>query len=1060
MSSLSDPNSKGEAVLLATERRQLTVVFIDIVDATSLSERLDPEDFFFVLRTYREICDQSIRNFGGHIARMVGDGLLAYFGYPSAHEDDAERAVRAGLSIVTAIKEHEFSTSEVGCIQLQVRIGVNTGLVVVGSITGGPDKEQQEVFGTPAHVAARLQASAPPNGLVIGPATYELVRGAFLCQSQEAQTFKGLKDAIPTWQVEGVEQSESRFERRQTAPLTPLVGRERESAALLKLWESAVAGSGEVVVVSGEPGIGKSRLIQNLRTMLSGTPNETLYFQCSPLQTSTPLAPFVEHLRRAAGFDHGDSAEDMVAKVRRLLMPWLAGNEAAVGVYCALMSVPASEHYRPADLRSPQERSHALDVVVNVSAELSRRRPVLMIVEDVQWIDPTSVELLERLLPSITRERILLVLTHRSDHEPYWLARRNVHSILLNKLNESESEQIVRDVLGGAKLSRVALRKIIERTDGIPLFVEEFTRAVRRSELPDNQQRSGRDLSEPIVPASISDSLMERLDRLGDAKHVAQVASIFGRQFELEELSDLLDRSEREVSEAVGRLETENVLYRRAKAPHTTFIFKHAMIQELAYASLLKEARTALHAHVAKRLESKGSGHELAILGYHYSRAGMFPEAIGARLKAGQEALARSAVKEAVANLQNGIELLSKLPLSPERFQAELALQSNLAMAYTALAGWAGPEVDKQYGRALELCQSYGTVREKSIVLWGVSIARLVNSELVKSLELSLEFIQLADEWGDEEASLMARTAALLANFFLGRLPEALFFAEEVCERYNPEAHSTLVRLYQHDPKVVALVYAGHIHWLLGQPSEARNSCEAARQLARILGHPFMLAFALILGSCDHLYERELDANLGCVEEGLKLAKEHSLWMFEVFGPLWATPAIAARDKAALNDLNKMLTQLLDYHCYLQAPLYQILLATEFARIHQVERARSLASAAEELLRQTGERWLEPEIHRVSACLCCMQPGADDDRASELFRRSLASARELKAPGWELRAAITFSQFLDDRGRRAEAVLLLTEARGKFRAGESSFDLREADHLLQSWGPPQLAQAI
>jgi predicted ATPase len=558
---------------------------------------------------------------------------------------------------------------------------------------------------------------------------------------------------------------------------------------------------------------------------------------------------------------------------------------------------------------------------------------------------------------------------------------------------------------------------------------------------------------------------MERLDRLGDAKRVAQVASIFGRQFELEELLDLLDLSELQVHRALRRLETENILHLRRQAPHATFIFKHAMIQELAYASLLKEARTALHARVASRLErlsSNGNGHELAILGYHYSRAGMFPEAIGARLKAGQQALARSAAKEAVANLQNGIELLSKLPLSTERFQAELALQSSLAMAYTALAGWAGPEVDKQYGRALELSRSYGTVREKSIVLWGVSIAKLVNSELVKSLELSLEFIQLADEWRDDEASLMARTAALLANFFLGRLPEALVFAEEVCERYDPEAHSTLVRLYQHDPKVVALVYAGHIQWLLGHPGDARAACEAARQLARSLGHPFMLAFALILGSCDHLYERDLAANLECVEEGVKLAKEHSLWMYEVFGPLWATPAIAARDPspATLDELHSMLTKLLNYHCYLQAPLYQIFLAAEFARAHQLERARSLASDAEELMKQTGERWLEPEIYRVSAYLSSMNPEADDDRAAELFRRALTSARQLNALGWELRVAITFSRFLEDRGRRAEACSLLTQTRNKFRAGESSFDLREADHLLQSWGRPQLAEAI
>jgi predicted ATPase len=431
----------------------------------------------------------------------------------------------------------------------------------------------------------------------------------------------------------------------------------------------------------------------------------------------------------------------------------------------------------------------------------------------------------------------------------------------------------------------------------------------------------------------------------------------------------------------------------------------------------------------------------------------MFPEATAAWLKAGQEALGRSAIKEAVANCREGIELLSKLPLSAERFQMELALQSSLAMAYTALAGWAGPQVDQPYGRALELCRSHGTVREKSIVLWGVALAKLVNAELLKSLELAEEFVQLADGWGDQEASLMARTAALLANFFLGRLPEALALAKQVCTRYDSGSYSSLVQLYQHDPKVVALVYLGHIHWLLGHPSDARACCEAARQLARNLDHPFMLAFALILGSCDYLYERDLPANLESVEKGVRIAKQHSLWMYEVFGPLWATPAFAARDNdsATLDQLHGMLTKLLDNGCYLQAPLYQVLLATEFARVNQLEKARSLASSAEQLMTRTGERWLEPEVYRAAACLYCMDTEADYEKATELFQRALISARELKAPGWELRAAISFSRFLEGRGRRGEACSLLSEARRNFPSQETSIDLGEADHLLQSW---------
>ncbi len=1041
------------------ERRQLTVVFIDIVDSTSLSERLDPEEFFSVLREYRDLCDRLIQKFGGVIARTVGDGLLAYFGLPQAHADDPENAVHASLAIATAMRKHEFATSELGPVRLGVRIAVNTGVVVVGSLTGDASAEPRDVFGTSANIAAKLQGAAPPNGVIIGPATHDLVKGAFRCSRLGEQQIKGVRKPIVVWRVDAAAHKEGRFEKARTAPLTPMIGRAAECSKLIDLWQRAVAGSGDVVVVSGGKGIGKSRLIQALRMALVGVEKETLHFQCSSLQVKTPLAPLIERDRHQAGLELDDSAEEMVGKLQAMLAAATADTQTPIPYYGALHSIPACAGYAPADLSSPKELERALQVITNVVTSLSRRRPVLIIVEDVQWIDPTSVVLLERLMARIDRERLLLIISHHDQEDPYWLAERKALPMPLTKLEPRECERMVQAVAGDVALPRGVVRSILDRADGVPLYIEACTRSVLEAAVQqdsgDRRVGSAR-LKEPVVPPSLHDPLMERLDLLGPAKRIAQVASIFGRQFDFKSLLHIADMSKRSLAAGLQSLEEAGLLTRQRKPPGTVFIFKHAMIQEVAYGSLLKETRTELHARAVawlRQVDAGSGGSRLAVLGYHYSRAGLIADAVGAWLEAGKEALARSANREAIANLWEGLELVAKLP-AEDRHQLELVLQAHLGMAYTAMVGWAGPQVDQPFNRALELCRSYGSAREKAFVLWGVTIAALVNSQLEKALEFANEFTGLAEQWDDEEALLMANATAVLANFFRGRLQQARMAARLVCERYNQRVHGGLVHKCQHDPKVVALVYLGHIEWLLGNPQESKAACDAARQLARELGHPFMLAFALILGSCDHLYERDHAANLACVEEGVQLAKEYGLTLYGSFGPLWAIPSLVGRDASALDSLSGLLSTLLEHNYYLQAPLYQVFLAAEFGRTGQVAKGRSLAHAALTLMQRTGERWFEPEVFRVSGVLASLPPDADPVGAARFFQRSLDSARSLGTTGWELRTAISFARVLKQRGQADKARGLLIEVKGKFPASITSADLREAGILLEELANP------
>ena len=1043
-----EPGAGDQRSILAAERRQLTVVFIDIVDATSLSERLDPEEFISIVRAYRNVCNGHIRRYGGYIAQTVGDGLLAYFGLPRAREDDSECAVHAALAIAADMSERRYSM--IDSMHLKLRIAVNTGTVVVSGVIA--DSQQREVFGTPVHIAARLQNIAPPNGVVLGPATHDLVAKAFTCEYFGQHDLKGLAQPVTAWLVQGVAATESRFEKTRATPVLPMIGRNPERAKLAELWSEVTAGFGRIAVLSGEPGIGKSRIIQQFRVSLTHV--ETLHLQCSPLHTTAPLAPEIERLRRAAGFHQSESAAQMLTKLRKLLAIAIPNSDDAIRYYGALLSIPACDGFTPANLSSARERDRALETLKRVLLALSRIRPVLMIVEDVQWIDPTSIELFNRVCRDVDSVRIFIVITHRAESIPEWLKKSKVVAIPISKLSDEESEQLVRAVTAAQLLPGKFVRNIIERTDGVPLFIEEVSRAFVESLTRQGQQdHVGTAPAELMVPATIQDLLMGRLDSLGDYKRIAQVASIFGPQFEFDGLQFISGLSRDALQRGLDELVSFGTIRPRVRLSDTHFAFRHVMIQETAYASMLKEERRDLHARAAawlNRFDARDESGQLALRGHHYSRAGMIAEAVTAYMAAGSAAMRRSAYKEVIANLSEGLRLAAMLEPSPQRSKLEIAFHSKIAMAHAALKGWWHPHVDEAYGRAVELCRHHGSVRDKSVVLWGLTMARLVSSQLGEALEYARELLALSGSSRSDETKLMADTSMLVVNFFLGNFLDARNYAQQVFQLYDPEVHRSLLQVYQHDPKIVSLVYAGHVEWLLGRPNCAMTYCQDARLAARELGHPFMLSYALILGSFDHIYQRNHAANLACVEEGLANAREHKLPLYEVFGPLWAIPAMSERDPsgAVLEKLRNLISTLVENKYYLQAPLYLTFLAAEYGRLGAVERGRDLARLAEDLMRQTGERWFEPEVYRVRANLLAQEPNADPVNALEYFQRALESAKVSRALGWEIRIASDLANFSATLGDVCNAIETLAATLERFSAKESSWDLKQAYSLL------------
>jgi class 3 adenylate cyclase/DNA-binding MarR family transcriptional regulator len=1033
------------------ERRQMTVMFIDVADSTALSERIDPETFFAIMQGYGAICKACVQRYGGNLAQSFGDGLLFYFGVPQAHEDDAERAVQAGFAILEAMAAETFETRDLGPVRLTVRIAVNTGQVVIGPLEG----IGTGVFGTSTVVAARLQNFAPPNAIVIGATTHELVRGTFRCESLGRIHLKGIEGTTETWQVLASLNPESRFARKHTLPLSPMYGRTDQLAHLNALWRETLTGHGQVAAISGEPGIGKSRLVLEFRNSLKGTEHGILFFQCSPLYCNTPVAPIIEQVRRDARISSADQPSQALAKLKALFDGSMGSSQTVLPYYGAILSIPPCDGYEPADLSLPGARERMLQVIADVPAAMARDRPILIVIEDAQWIDPTSRRLTALLLSRISSERVMYVITHRDTPPVDITGGTNITDIALSRLSPDACAQLIENIAGGARLPRFLLDRIVKRTDGIPLVIEEVTRTVLNSgalERVGNDLKVRKSLPEPLLPATLQDSLRERLDSLGPAKLVAQVASVLGREFTFKALQEISGLSRPALMRALDNLAAAGLIRERSAVDSRRYLFNHAMIQEEAYASLLQDTRRQLHQRAAAWLTKEIAGRDseqVAVLAYHYARAELPEKATAYWLEAGQAAMRRSAALEAIAHLNEGLLALKRWPKPAETFAIEIELQLHMAMSYIGLEGWSGRHTDAAYRRALELSRRHGNLRQKSMALWGVSRS-LMLTDLEASLKLAQEYLALGEAAGDEEIALMAHTALTTSNFYLGHLTAARHSVEYVLSHYRFRDHRTMVNRYQHDPKIVALVFGGHIHWLLGEARKGRNCCRKARRLAQRIGHPFMLALTYVVGASDHLYNHELEAGWSSIEEGMRHAETHGLIAYRDFAPLWAIEAAMAHDssEANLDKLAACLDRLLRYDVYLTVPFYQACLAVQMGRYRRHDKALELTNSALKIMRRTRETWFEPEIHRIRGVLLDAPQVKNSARAQTAFRRSLREARQRKMLGWELRTALTYADFLRLRGRQSEADKLLKQVTGKFAAGEISAELREARRQL------------
>jgi class 3 adenylate cyclase/predicted ATPase len=1039
------------------ERRQLTVMFCDLVGSTSLSARLDPEDMREIIGAYRRCCAELIEGAGGFVAKYMGDGVLAYFGYPQAHEDDAEWAVRAALGLTAAIPTLQIRSDA----PLQVRVGIATGLVVVGDLVGRGDAQERGVVGDTPNLAARLEALADPGRVVIAEGTRRLARGLFDYDDLGRVPLKGLSDPVQAWRVLGLRAVESRFEAQHETSLTPLVGRDEELDLLLRRWRRAASGEGCVVLLSGEPGIGKSRLTVALEERLGNERHTRLRRFCSPQHGDSALYPIVMQLERAAGFARHDAPQARLDKLESLLGAQ-PGHESDLQLLAELLSIPTGDRWPPLDWTPQRKKEKTFEALLRQVEMLSRRQPVLAVYEDVHWIDPSSRELLDMTVVRVADLPVLLVITFRPEFHPPWTGLSHVSTLSLGRLGRREGAALAALVANESPLTEDITAEIVERTDGIPLFVEELTKAVLEAGA---QGAGGKEtlaaapLSALSVPATLHASLIARLDRLGPAaKETAQVAAVIGREFSYELLMPVAEKSEPDLRSALDRLAHSGLVFCRGMPPQATFVFKHALVRDAAYGTLLRGRRQALHARVVAALEQQFPdvvATEPERLAQHCAEAGLAEKAIGYCLMAGQRSLARSATAEAVAQLRRGLALLSGVGDDGRRLEQELELQSALGRALMATMGHGSAEMADAYARARELCERLQRRQQLVPVLFGQCMYEFARGELDLALEHAAAMRRLAEAENDSRVLVTSCRMIGQLQWWRGEFGDARARLEEGLALFDPADRPFYAAVSLQDAQAQMLNFLSGVLGALGYLDQSRARADEALAVARRLAQPFTLALALWRSVPDMVRVGRSDiasesAALTRAEELEALVAEQNFRGLRGVGLIhrgWCRAAMG-QTQEGIALLEEGFAVYRKSEMRLALSWYLTLLADADRRAGRSAVALAPLAEALDAVDAYQERWFEAEIHRLRGEL--LLETEDHASAEACFRTAIDIARRQNAKLWELRSSVSLAWMLRDQGKRREARDLLAPVYDWFTEGFGTPDLIEAKALLDA----------
>jgi DNA-binding winged helix-turn-helix (wHTH) protein/predicted ATPase len=1030
------------------ERRQITAMSCEATGLPVRADGIGLEDLHEAIGAFQHCLSEIVGRHSGFIASRLGNSVLVLFGYPAAHEHDAERAIHAGLELCAAVR----TLSPDADVPMRCRVGVATGTVIVGALAGAAEVREHGIVGDAPDLAAQLQLSAQPDTVTIEPTTWRLIGNLFDCRDLGALDTNTDTEPIRRWLVLGESAVASRFEALRGSKLTPLVGRDEEVDLLLRRWARAKAGDGQIMLVSGEAGLGKSRITAELEERLQTEPHLHLHYFCSPYHEDSALFPVIDQLGRAAGFALDDPPASKLEKLEALLASTPPDEDAAL--LADLMSLPASERHPLPNLSPQRKKEKTLEALIRQLEGLAHEKPVVTVWEDAHWLDPTSRELLDLTVEHVRSLPVLLIVTFRREFQPPWTGQPQVSTLALSRLDRRNSATFITQIAGGKTLPDEVVLTIADRTDGVPLFAEELTKSVlERGLLREENDRYvlDRPLQPLAIPATLHASLLARLDRLVSARRVAQIGAAIGRQFSYALLCAVSRLPQDELQTALGQLVASELLFQRGTPPDAVYSFKHALVQDAAHGSLLRNARRQLHAQIANALETHSPEiieSQPELLARHYAEAGLVETAVAFWVKAGHRSVARSAMPEAAAQFQRGLDQLALLPDIPERKQNELEFSCALGAVLNVVRGSAAPETGQAYARARELWEQLGSPVEFVEVPCGLSRYHAHRGELDRAQSVAEDLLHLSRRRNDSAGLVMGHYSSGRNLMWVGSFASSRSHLETVLALYDPNSHQSLVRQTGIHPQLAAQAALGIVLFCLGFPDQALAQSNKAIAEARRLPHPPTLAMGLGMGALLLLIIGD-DVGLEQRVEGLvAIATDQGFPFYRATGAIFGG-WVKAKNADVTEGLSLLRAGSSAYSATGAAgwmPFYVALLAGVCEIAGQIEEAAARLDQASQLVERTGERWFAAELDRQKGRLLLRQ--GHPDTAEELYRKALSIAREQEAKLWELRAAASLARLWRDQGRRAAARDLLAPVYGWFTEGFATPDLKAAKMLL------------
>jgi class 3 adenylate cyclase/tetratricopeptide (TPR) repeat protein len=1034
------------------ERRQLTVMFCDLVDSTRLAGQLDPEDLRDVVRAYQAACAEAVRRFGGHIAQYLGDGLLIYFGYPLAHEDDASRAVHAALAILEAMQQLNSRLERERRVRLAVRLGIHTGLVVVGEMGGG-DRQEQLALGETPNIAARLQGLAAPDTAVISAATQQLVQGLFTCQALGTYALKGVRQPIAVYRVLGASTAQSRFEATVTAGLTPLVGREEEVGLLRRCWEQVAEGHGQVVLLSGEAGIGKSRLVQELRQWSEHSGGRRLTFRCSPYAQQSALYPVIDHLQRALQWQRDDTPAAKLAKLEQGLRGYRFSQPETVPLFAALLSLPHPESYPPLTLSPQRQKQRAWQALVAWLLEEAERQPVLAIWEDLHWADPSTLEWLGGFLEQVPTVRLLTLLTHRPEFRPPWPPRSHVTPLALTRLTRSQIEAMVTRVAGGKSLPAAVLQQIVARTDGVPLFVEELVKAVLETDLV--QEEADRYvLTRPLptlaIPATLHDALMARLDRLGSAKGVAQLGAVLGREFAYELLQAVAPMEEVTLQHSLAQLVDAELLYQRGQPPQATYVFKHVLIRDAAYQSLLRSTRQQYHQRTAQVLESQFPETvetQPELLAHHTLCGEVWDKAMAYCRQAGDKALAHSAHREAGGYFEQALSAIPHLPETRDMQEQAIDLRLALRTALRPLGD------DERILTALREAESLAAALDDPRRLVQISVSLIVDffnrGAHDQAIAVGQRALALVTASGDAVLHALVNLRLGQAYSSQASYRQAIDYLRQAMAFFDGARRRERFGL-PNQPAVLSRAFLAWCYAELGTFAEGRTVGEEGLRVAEAVDHHGSLMFASWGIGLLSLRQGDLPRALPLLERAVDICQEPDLPSYLP----WVAPALGAAYTLAgrVADAVLLLTQALEQATVMKRVDQQALCRLPLGEAHllagRFEDAQTLAEQALTQAREHQERGHQAYALRLLGDIAARRDPPEVAHAAAYYQQAHALAAALGMRPLVAHCHRGLGTLYATTSQMEQAGVELSTAIEMYRAMDMTFWLYQAEAAL------------